>query len=155
VNRTVLSAHRTRHDPRRHALLGCLLTTLGFRAQEVAGQWRGRPELGWEVTDLPSPLALFLARLFDQQAVLANDYLYLLDTPASGGIWARPVLHVDDGPTRGHADATQRPDGSTWRAVLGPPEVLRVRSAGPLTTTRWPVPVPEVPRRRGLAAVPG
>jgi hypothetical protein len=123
VNRTVLSAQRAAHDPRRHATLGSLLATLGFRAQEVSGRWRGRGELSWEVADLPSSLAVFLARLFDQEAVLAKGFLYRLD-PSGDARWAQPVVRIDE-----HVDGcagvcaracTRRSDGRAWHAVLGP-----------------------------------
>jgi hypothetical protein len=125
VNRTVLSAHRDWHDPQRHAALGELLQVLGFRAEEVAGRWRGHTELAWEIAELPSSVALALGRLCGQEAVLANGFLYLLSEPADAGIWARPVLRVDEGTAPpGTVDCTRRGDGRAWHAVLGPATIL-------------------------------
>jgi hypothetical protein len=144
VNRTVLSAQRAGHDPRRHAALGGLLFALGFRAQEVTGWWRGRPELSWEVTDLPSPLAVLLARLFDQEAVLANGFLYRLD-PSGAARWAQPVVRIDEH-VDGRVDAgTRRPDGGAWHAVLGPARPVpawapRRRGAEPILAHASPRP---------------
>ena len=122
MNRTVLSAHRRVHDPHRHAALGRLLTALGFRAEEVTGRWRGQAELSWEVADLPSPLAVLLARLFDQEAVLANGHLYQLGTTTDGGHWVRPVMRIEEHDGRRCLDGcTRRRDGRAWHAVLGPP----------------------------------
>jgi hypothetical protein len=119
VNRTVLSAQRVAHDPGRHAVLGGLLAALGFRAHEVTGRWRGRLELSWEVADLPSPLAVLLARLFGQEAVLANGFLYRLD-PRGDALWAQPVVRIDEHVGRCAHACTHRSDGRAWHAVLGP-----------------------------------
>jgi hypothetical protein len=127
VNRTVLSAQRVGHDPRRHAALGSLLAALGFRAEEVTGRWRGRSEVSWEVADLPSPLAVLLARLFDQEAVLANGFLYRLD-PSGDARWAQPVVRIDEHVGRCADACTRRTDGRAWHAVLGPARPV----AGPL-----------------------
>jgi hypothetical protein len=122
LNRTVLSAQRGGHDLLRHVVLGRLLAALGFPAEEVLGRWCGRPELAWEITDLPSPLALVLAALFEQEAVLANGFLYELGPIPSAPVSARPVLRIEEGRRAGTAPAsTRRADGWTWRAVLGPP----------------------------------
>jgi hypothetical protein len=98
-----------------------LLAAVGFEAQEVTGRWRGRVELSWEVDHLPSPLALFLARLFGQEAVLSNGYLYRLAPGVGAGDWAQPIVRIDEHDDRCHVDGcTHRRDGRAWHAVLGP-----------------------------------
>jgi hypothetical protein len=132
VNRTVLSAHRAVHDPRRHAALGGLLAALGFDAQEVRGRWHGHVELSWEVAHMPSRVALLLARAFGQDAVLSNGHLYRLAGRPGGTEWAQPIVRIEEHDDRCRADGcTHRRDGRSWHAVLGPARPVPGGALGP------------------------
>ncbi len=80
---------------------------------------------------------MLLARLFGQEAVLANGFLFRLD-PSGDARWAQPVVRIDEHVGRCTEACTRRPDGWAWHAVLGP---ARPVAAGWSTGRRQPVAV--------------